>query len=349
MLRSFRTSRNRSGQRPASKYLLRCRSQAIGVAIAVVSSLAVPGVALADANQFQAPSWTRLPEPSTYNMTPSCPPTADNNFQCNVPPSSLPPPDPHNIERFLNSAYWPAEKRPDIAVYAVQKYGYDFQNCTAYLPHYCFLVDAQAVGYPIDHAPRVGDLWLAPGRCLAWGPESSVSPECANDHQWYLGYVEQVFPDGSFIQSWGGSTTPEDSGLSLTWFSASMNPYTSFIHLMPPGTPEPGGENTTSVQKPQYKIYSVKRRGRALTVKIKVTTGEGKIKLSASRSKTTAERRSGKKVKLYAKGKRTKTTGNVQTFKLTVPNRGKWKLKASFNASGNWADRVVKKTVKVTK
>ena len=107
------------------------------------------------------------------------------------------------------------------------------------------------------------------------------------------------------------------------------------------------GSDGSATQKPSVKIYSVKRKDRKLTVKIKITQGEGKIKLSASRSKTTAEKRSGNKVNLYAKGKRTKTAGNVQTFRLYVPNKGKWKLKASFNGSGNWADRVVKKTVKV--
>ena len=204
--------------------------------LAFAMMLLSPGVALADINEFQDPTWTQLPAVSAYNTTPSCALSTANYYQC--APSSLPPEDPSNPERYLNSAYWPAEKRPDIEMYAVQKYGYDYQNCAAKLPHYCFLLDAEAVGFPVTHTPQVGDLWLAPGECLAWGGSKAALPAGCTDNadDWYLGYVEQVFPDGSFIQSWGG-TGPADSGLGESWFSGEMDPYSSFIHLMPAGSP----------------------------------------------------------------------------------------------------------------
>jgi hypothetical protein len=173
-----------------------------------------------------------------------------NYYQCNVPNSSLPPVDALNPEFYLNSAYWPAEKRPDIETYAILKYGYDYHNCSDKLPHYCFLLDAQAVGYPVTHIPKVGDLWLAPGECLGWGGSgATLLPGCtdtAND--WYMGYVEKVFADGSFIQSGGGSDSLPDSGLSETWFSGAMDPYTSFIGLMPPGIRKPGGSGSSPSQ-----------------------------------------------------------------------------------------------------
>ena len=106
---------------------------------------------------------------------------------------------------------------------------------------------------------------------------------------------------------------------------------------------------STSSRKPSLKIYSVKRSGRKVTLKIKIRTGEGKLKVSASRSKTAAEKRAGTKVKLTAKGKRTKTTGNVQAFKVTVPNNGKWKIAASLDGKNGWADKKISKTVTVTK
>lgn len=197
-------------------------------------------------NEFDSPSWTSLPAASSYNTTPSCQ-VAVGQPVCDVPQSAWPPPDPGNPEWFqhlqnadgswdtyrtgyINSAYWPAEKRPDIEEYAIQKYGYNYKHCASYLPHYCFLVDAEAVGYPITHTPAVGDLWLAPGECLLWAYNeqesegSSCDPNSNTD--WYMGYVERVLPDGSFVQSWGGSTTPADSGLEVTLFSGAMDPYT---------------------------------------------------------------------------------------------------------------------------
>ena len=123
------------------------------------------------------PVWTQLPAPSVYNTTPSCALNATDYYQC--APSSLPPKDASNPERYLNSAYWPAEKRPDIEIYAVQKYGYDYQNCTAKLPHYCFLLDAQAVGYPVTHMPQAGRSVARSRRVSGLGGSGSSLPGAA--------------------------------------------------------------------------------------------------------------------------------------------------------------------------
>lgn len=53
-------------------------------------------------------------------------------------------------------------------MYAMQRYGHGYKNCSSHLPHYCFLVDAEATGYPVGHKPHVGDLWLAPCDDLKW-------------------------------------------------------------------------------------------------------------------------------------------------------------------------------------
>jgi hypothetical protein len=220
---------------------------ALGVLAGVATvSLISPSVGLSGGgNEFRTPNWAQLPTPSAFNATPACPLTAENNYDCEVPDAALPARDPNNIETFLNSAYWPAEKRPDVETYAIQKYGYDYKDCSSLLPHYCFLVDAEAVGYPVDHTPRAGDLWVAPCSDLIW--LNGVPADCGGDNGWYLGYVEQVFPDGSFIQSWGGSLTPADSGLALTWMSGEMDANADFIHLMPLGTTGPPIENTVSI------------------------------------------------------------------------------------------------------
>ncbi len=198
------------------------------LASAALSTAAEPG------GEFRYPSPSQLPAPSAYNTTPACPPTSQNFYQCAVATSALPPPDANNPERYINSAYWPAEKRPDIEMYAVMQYGYEYQDCAALLPHYCFLLDAKAVGYPVSHTPQAGDLWLAPCEDLVWMGQGAASG-CGGSEGWYLGYVEEVLPDGSFIQSWGGSDTPEDTGLALSWMAASMDTNTEFIGFMPPG------------------------------------------------------------------------------------------------------------------
>jgi hypothetical protein len=188
-------------------------------------------------DEFDNPGWTHLPKPSAFNKPPSCPVTLEKP-QCTVAPRSQPPRDPGNPEKYLNSAYWPAEERPDIEMYAVQRYGYSYKNCSSHLPHYCFLLDAEAVGYPVGHKPRVGDLWLAPCDDLKW-VDGAIALGCSATPGWFLGYVQKVYPDGSFVQSWGGSDTPADTGLGVTWFSGSMDQHAVFIHLMHPGARRP--------------------------------------------------------------------------------------------------------------
>lgn len=210
---------------------------------AVISSavgVSVAGAESGPSGEFLYPSPNQLPAPSVYNQTPACPVT-ETISTCEVPASLSPPPDPSNPEYYLNSAYWPAEKRPDIEMYAIQSYGYNYQNCSAFLPHYCFLVDAEAVGYPVSHTPEVGDLWLAPCEDLEWGGGSHTlhAKDCGSrglSSEWFMGYVDQVFPDGSFIDSGGGGhEIGTDSGLTLSWRPGSMDPNTDFIGFMSSG------------------------------------------------------------------------------------------------------------------
>jgi hypothetical protein len=199
---------------------------------------AAAGRALADAGgEFLDPSPNAPPAASVYNTAPtSCPVTNGNPFcELDAPSPSLPPADTANPERYLNSAYWPAEKRPDIEMYAIQQYGYNYQNCSdpSTWNHYCFLVDAEAVGYPVTHVPQVGDLFLA--RCQSFVyVNPGYTSSCPLGNIYYLGNVEQVFPDGSFIITEGGGGAG-DSGLGFQWLSAAMDPNSSFIGFFPPG------------------------------------------------------------------------------------------------------------------
>jgi hypothetical protein len=257
-----------------------CRRLVCALLLALLGLCLGGAAQAASTNEFSNPSASQLPAPSAANTTPSCPLDSNDQFACS--PDPLPPADSNNPERYLNSAYWPAEKRPDIEMYAIQVYGYSYQNCSAKLPHYCFLTDALAAGYPVSHTPQVGDLWLAPGECLAWGgPGAPLPTGCTDDaNDWYMGYVDAVNSDGSFIQSWGGSTDASDSGLGETWFSGAMNPYTDFIGLMPEGQWPSTVHNTVSV--------SVDHNGDHVDVTVSSDAPDAKLTLSGPHQLTPA-------------------------------------------------------------
>jgi hypothetical protein len=218
--------------------------------------------------EFDDPSWTALPAPSVYNTTPACPITVEDPY-CDVPLLDAPPPDPGNGEwlrrmqnadgtwsqnatGYVNSAYWPSEKRPDLEIYAIPKAAKD---CADRLWHYCYLSGAEAVGYPIGHTPAVGDLAVFSGECqIAAGSDDAAESSACNpptNMDWYAWYVEQVNPDGTWIGSDAGSCIPAchygpdnadrayDSGISLGLFAPAMDADTDFIGLMPAGSPKP--------------------------------------------------------------------------------------------------------------
>jgi hypothetical protein len=266
-------------------------------------------------------------------MAPACAPTQSNNWDCEVPTASWPPHDVSNPEIYLNSAYWPAEERPDIEMYAIQRYGYNYKNCIADLPHYCFLVDARAVGYPVTHKPAVGDLWLAPGECLIWGDQTGVSEptSCSDrDTDWYVGYVEQVFPDGSFLQSWGGSDTPADSGLALTLFSGAMDPDTDFIGLRPRGTPLPGTSRTPSGKSPQL-TSTLGHVGRRVSVSVHTTSGaEGSLTFSAQSGAATLTR-----------------AIHLGRSYFTASRAGVWRVRVLFSGRDGWRSQAVTRSLRI--
>ncbi len=216
----------------------------------LAAMLAIMGLgasrALADpGGEFLNPSPNGPPAASIYNTTPtSCPVTEATPF-CDIlaPSSSLPPLDVNNPEflplynlGYLNSAYWPAEKRPDIEMYAIEQYGYGYQNCgdPSTSPHYCFLVDAEAVGYPVTHTPQAGDLFLSRCESIVY-VNPNATADCSRGNIYYVGYVDQVFSDGSFVVTEGGSTTAADSGIGSEWLSGSMDSNSDFIGFFPSG------------------------------------------------------------------------------------------------------------------
>ena len=221
--------------------------------------------------EFQNPSWTTLPAASVYNTTPTCPVAVGNPY-CSVPLLAAPPPDPGNSEwllrarnadgtwdqnatGYVNSAYWPSEKRPDIQNYALPAAAKD---CASRMWHYCYLSGAEAVGYPLGHTPVVGDLAVYPGECDApvWNAdltEDSPGQDCdpSTNMDWYAEYVEQVNPDGTWVGSDAGLCIPAcqygaddldtayDSGIVIALHAPSMDPDVEFIGLMPAGSPKP--------------------------------------------------------------------------------------------------------------
>ena len=199
-------------------------------------------------NEFYQPSWTQLPSPSAYNTTPSCPPTSSNFFQCDAPASALPPQDPNNTASYLNSGYWPSEKRPDIEMYAANWLPFSpTESCLQHLPHYCYLVDAERAGYPVTHAPEVGDLGLRP----AHASEGAALAELRR-----VATVRRI-KTGTWAMSNRSSLTARSSRAGgeplpcwiLAWGSrgslALWTPSPDFVPLMPTGTPLPVPANAT--------------------------------------------------------------------------------------------------------
>ena len=206
--------------------------------VAVVMAWLGTARAMAFGGEFADPSPNALAAASAYNTAALsiCPVTQSTPYcELDAPNSALPPADPNNPESYLNSAYWPAEERPDIEVNAIQQYGYNYQNCSAPATwnHYCFLVDAEAVGYPVSHTPQVGDLFLA--RCDDFiSASGATATNCPLGNIYYVGYVDEISSDGSFIVTEGG-TGSGDSGLAFESLSGAMDPNSDFIGFFPPG------------------------------------------------------------------------------------------------------------------
>lgn len=226
-------------RRRASATCLQLRLIALCAALLLIGGAGVWRAAGAAADEFANPSPYGPPTVSAYNTTPSSCPVTTSNPVCFLSgtASTLPPPDSGNIERYLNSAYWPAEKRPDIDVYGIQQYGYYYDNCSdpSTWAHYCFLVDAEAAGYPVSHDPQVGDLVVA--RCDALTYPGGVTSDCGPPfgNIYFVGYVEQVFSDGSFVETEGGSTDATDSGLGFYLNAATTDANAAFVGFLPPG------------------------------------------------------------------------------------------------------------------
>ena len=192
-------------------------------------------------NEFQAPSWTSLPARTIFNQLPACQLDQANSYTCYPAISgSAQPADPFNPEAYVNSAYWPAEQRPDIEHYAMNRYGYDYENCAKNTVHYCFYVDSKKVGYPISHVAKAGDLAVFPGNCAPSGPTTAVSSNCVaqSDSYWYVMYVQRVLKGGAYVGSGGGAADSDnvnniDSGVIEQLVSEHSDKYTYFIGLMP--------------------------------------------------------------------------------------------------------------------
>jgi surface antigen len=132
--------------------------------------------------------------------------------------------DPCNSEArpgngfYENCAYWAAEKRPDIWVNAVWKYGYPQPPGGAWNIE----LDAQQAGYPIDHTPQAGDV-------VAWPPNATMGTLVGSGPTFasaggHVAYVESVNGEGTItisemgLNDEGGYTTILGYDPQESWF-----------------------------------------------------------------------------------------------------------------------------------
>ena len=186
------------------------------------------------------PAFARPPFSGSAPATPAggCASTASGGDYSKTPAGPGPwqvPIDPCNTEAnvgpgrlvYVNCAYWAAEKRPDVWVGAVWRYGYDQARPGAWNIE----LDAARAGFPIDHTPHAGDLavWRpnAPIGSVAGGSRYTASPGG------HVAYVEKVNRDGTVVISQMGAGN-HTGGYTST---LRLDPGTFFIHRLPAGNP----------------------------------------------------------------------------------------------------------------
>jgi surface antigen len=153
--------------------------------------------------QCASPSSTGA-KPSKYNRTPK------GHGPWHVPR------DPCNTEGlgssgatpYYNCAYWAAEKRPDVWVDAVWKYGYSQQNPGAWRVR----IDARRAGFPINHHPRAGDVAAWP-RSATMGVSRTGVTYVASPGG-HVAYVEKVLKHGRIKLSSMGQAS--NGGITTT-------------------------------------------------------------------------------------------------------------------------------------
>jgi surface antigen len=169
-------------------------------ALAITTALVVPAAGAAAATRHHparasvkscSSTSSSGANPSKYNRTPK-----------GAGPWHVPL-DPCNTEAigsggkvpYYNCAYWAAEKRPDVWVNAVWKYGYSKRHPGAWRIE----KDAAKAGYPINHHAKVGDLaaWL---QSASMGVTTTGTTYTASPGG-HVAYVEKVHPHGSITIS----------------------------------------------------------------------------------------------------------------------------------------------------
>jgi surface antigen len=145
------------------------------------------------------------------------------------------PKDPCNTEGrsgneyYENCAYWAAEKRPDIWVEAVWKYGYSQSPGGAWNIE----LDAQQAGFPIDHAPAAGDVAAWPpdgtmGTAVPFpGAQGGASGTWTASPGGHVAYVEAVEPEGVVVISQMGVAGTQAGETNALRYNAAE---TFFIH-----------------------------------------------------------------------------------------------------------------------
>lgn len=230
-------------------------------------------VASSTAGAFpRSPTPYALPAPDRYNTTPKCPVSSQTPV-CTW--SAEPPYDRGNPEGrppyytpsdyFTNCAYWAAEKRPDIELSAIQKYGYRAgEGAASWYP------DAVKAGYPVDHAPQVGDI-------AVWVPP----------YGHHVAYVEQVLDDGSIVVSEMDLLTANGPTGATELLAPDLVDHLWFVHLKP----HPVGTRGPTVRRQMSPHVHYRFSHGLVTITIRIAAGSGSASVAASRAGSTGHRR----------------------------------------------------------
>jgi surface antigen len=215
-----------------------------------------------------------LPAPNRYNTTPRCP-VSPQAPVCTW--STEPPYDRGNPEGsapyytptdyFTNCAYWAAEKRPDIWLSAIRKYGYPAGEGAA-----AWYGDAVKAHYPVDHTPKVGDI-------AVWVPP----------YGHHVAYVEQVLADGSIVVSEMDLVTQSGRTGATELLSPTLVSDLWFIHLKPRPAHGPGSGQAVRRQMNPHVRYHV--AGGTVRITIGITPGSGSASATAMRAGSSASSR----------------------------------------------------------
>lgn len=169
-------------------------------------------------------------KPSKYNRTPN----RAGPWRVPLDPCNTEAGGAHKVP-YANCAYWAAEKRPDVWVHAVWKFGYPRFHGGAWNIER----DAHKAGYRISHHPKVGDLALWPPNARmgfsSTGSASNGSKQIyVASPGGHVAYVEKVGMHGQIkisTMGWLTLSGGDDGGYTVTFIYNKDRSF--FVHHRP--------------------------------------------------------------------------------------------------------------------